>query len=177
MNTAKRILFVLLLALLLTLPALAQDATVEPVATQDTVATAEATEVAGGVVINVEAGENTTTTTTDDGVKVVAAIGWIGFLLVLAAFAYVLLLLMRELRKSAAAGDAQAKNLLAFVNSTMNMLPVDEVLKMVDGLDKRAKATPTPGEIDNAVVQTIRATVYEILGRELPGATTGTPAG
>lgn len=57
MNTTKRMILALLLALLLALPVLGQDATAEPIP----VATAEATQPveSGGVVINVDAGNDT----------------------------------------------------------------------------------------------------------------------
>jgi hypothetical protein len=169
----RKYLLALLFAVLVAFPAFAQegDDIIDPVAlTAEPTTEAVATVEAGGVVINVEAPDTPAPATQDDGLKIVAAIGWIGFLLVVMALGYALLLLMRELRKSAAAGDQAAKNLLGFITATQNMLPVDEVLKMVDGLDKRAKETPVPGEIDDTIVATIRATVYEILGKELPDA-------
>lgn len=103
-----------------------------------------------------------------DGGNTFAVVGWVLFLLTLSALAFVVVTWIRELRKSAAAGDVNSQNLLKFVNATQNMLPVDVFLGMIDSLDKRAKTTPTPGEIDDKVMAQLRAYVYEALGKELP---------
>lgn len=184
-------LLALLFALFVSLTAFAQDAdtdtpTPEVAATQEATAlatvepTAEATpEVVTAtpqatpiVIIITQAPDvppvDPAPEPTPDAGTAFATIGWVLFLLTLSALGFVLVTWIRELRKSAAAGDQNSKNLLAFANAARDMLPVDVLLTMVDRLDARAKATPTPGEIDDKVSDQIRAIVYEILGRELP---------
>lgn len=104
----------------------------------------------------------------DNGGSAFAIVGWVLALLSISALVFVLVTWVRELRKSAAAGDQNSKNLLGFVTAAQNMLPVDQFLMLIDGLNKRAKATPTPGEVDDRAMEQIRAMIYEILNRELP---------
>lgn len=108
----------------------------------------------------------------ETGTNTFGTIGWVIALLALSALAFVIVTWMRELRKQAASGDEHAKTLLTFVNAARDMLPVDQLLKLVDGLDARAKAMPTPGEVDDKVSAQIRAYVYEALGKELPAEPT-----
>lgn len=105
---------------------------------------------------------------TETGSSVFANVGWVAFLFTLSALAFVLVTWIRELRKSAADGDQNSKNLLTFVTATQNMLPVDGFLALLDQVEKRAKATPIPGEIDDKIAAQVKAAVYEALGRELP---------
>lgn len=196
------VLLAILIMLLFTVPALAQDdstavptedvpaATLEAAPTEEAVATQEIV-----VIVTITPAESPTPTLTptpemtavagtggDDGgtgetseSSPFANLGWVLFLFTASALAFVLVTWMRELRKSAAAGDQNSKNLLAFVTATQSMLPVDAFVALIDNLDKRAKATNVPGEIDDKIAAQIRAAVYEALGRELPPELPVTP--
>lgn len=188
MNPTKRILPIILIVLILLTAGMvmAQDTDTptpeEPAATQEAVITAEPTSEATPEVVTATPQATPIviiiTQPSDvppvepppvtDGGNTFAVVGWVLFLLTLSALAFVVVTWIRELRKSAAAGDVNSQNLLKFVNATQNMLPVDVFLGMIDSLDKRAKTTPTPGEIDDKVMAQLRAYVYEALGKELP---------
>lgn len=190
------LLMLVLIILMFTLPTNAQDTPVptdEPVSTQEPAATEElpvATVTESDFVTPTDAATATPNevTSTPENTPIVviitpppneppteptggstfANLGWILFLFTGSALAFVVVTWIRELRKSAAAGDQNSKNLLTFVTATQNMLPVDGFLQLIDQVEKRAKATPIPGEIDDKIAAQIKAAVYEALGRDLP---------
>jgi hypothetical protein len=200
----KKTLLALLFLLLLTLPVFGQDDTPSP--TDEVAVTSEPTEGLPVATVTesdfitptepATATPNEVTSTPENtpiviivtpppveppaeptGGSAFANVGWVAFLFTLSALAFVVVTWIRELRKSAAAGDQNSKNLLTFVTATQNMLPVDQFLALIDQVEKRAKATPIPGEIDDKIAAQIKAAVYEALGRELPPEFPGAPAG